>query len=735
MQRLGRKRIINLIFFLALTAMVGCSILSYQLIQTQWNSNRWVIHSYRVIEAANQVLFGLIEAERQEQSFLNSGTQEYLLAYQAGVSDVRLGLSKMKQLTVDNPLQQNRIAKLQPEIETTIHSLATIAKGYQSSRKEQSISTILSVEEQASINNIKTQLLDFKYEERMILEKRNDIALQDGMRTNLLMIVTACLSAIFLILSYLLLTIQEQNYIRDQMRINRELERQNKLAQEATRLKSEFLANMSHELRTPLNAVIGFSELMQDGEGGPVTKLQHEFLTDILSSAKHLLRLINDVLDLSKVEAGRMDFHPEVINLRNLVEEVEEILQPMITQKKINFASLVDADLSIAYLDPGRLKQVIYNYLTNALKFTPELGSVQIHIKPDSSTTLRIEVEDNGIGIKPADMKRLFVEFEQLDASATKKYPGTGLGLALTKRIVEAQGGEVGVTSILGKGSIFFATLPLTQKMDLPADAIPETTNVIPTIRAKKRIQNVLVIEDNQNDLEWIANILTLHGYAIETAQNGKSAIEYANNQIFDLITLDLMLPDINGYEVLRHIRQSINLNTPVVVITAATDRGQSMGFLVSDYLVKPVNKEQLMTALYQVGIMPNKGHKVLVVDDDPNALKLVTYLLDGEGFELTCAIDPKQGLVIAGELNPDVIVLDLLMPGISGFEFLRYLHQRGIATNVPIIVWTAKDLTQEERDFLESSVQGIVLKSIADSTEELLRAIKNLTQHSDSKG
>ncbi|MGA2328666.1 MAG: PAS domain S-box protein [Bryobacteraceae bacterium] len=241
---------------------------------------------------------------------------------------------------------------------------------------------------------------------------------------------------------------------------NKELEQQNRRVREASRVKNEFLANMSHELRSPLNGVIGFTELMHDGKLGPVSVEHQEYLGDILSSAKHLLQLINDMLDLAKVESGRIEFRPEPVALVKLVREVADVLRAIAAQKRIALEADVPPELNAALLDPARFKQVLYNYLSNALKFTPEDGRVRVQIRPEGAGEFRLEVEDNGIGIAAGEIPNLFTEFRQLDTSAAKKYQGSGLGLALTKRIVEAQGGRVGVDSQPGQGSVFFAVLP-----------------------------------------------------------------------------------------------------------------------------------------------------------------------------------------------------------------------------------------------------------------------------------
>src|SRR5665213_342843 len=249
--------------------------------------------------------------------------------------------------------------------------------------------------------------------------------------------------------------------IRDMTERKRQLEEQNRRMQETNRLKSEFLANMSHELRTPLNAIIGFSELMYHEKVGPISPDHKEYLGDILTSGRHLLQLINDVLDLTKIEAGKMEFRPEMMDLAKVTGEVKDILRGLAGTKKIQVESEIDPALSRVVLDSSKFKQVLYNYLSNAIKFTPEAGKIVIRLKPEGGHQFRLEVEDTGIGVSEKDIPKLFSEFQQLDAGTGKKYAGTGLGLALIKRIVEAQNGIVGVKSELGKGSVFFAVFPL----------------------------------------------------------------------------------------------------------------------------------------------------------------------------------------------------------------------------------------------------------------------------------
>jgi len=496
--------------------------------------------------------------------------------------------------------------------------------------------------------------------------------------------------------------------ITDRRRLEDMREEQNRRLQEASRLKSEFLANMSHELRTPLNGIIGFAELMHDGKVGPVSAAHKEYLGDILASSRHLLQLINDILDLAKVESGKMEFRPEPIEVARLVGEVRDILRTLASEKRIEVHSDVDRRVATVVADPAKLKQVLYNYLSNALKFTPEEGRVTIRVREEGAREFRVEVEDTGIGIRPEDIDKLFVEFRQLDASAAKKYSGTGLGLALTRRIIEAQGGRVGVSSTPGVGSVFFSVLPRTPR----ALAEPDPTPRAGATRAGA--PSVLVIEDDPRDCAWLAHTLAGAGYSVESAPTAATALARCRTQRFDAITLDLLLPDGSGLEVLKTIRAAgPNRDTPVIVVTVVAEKGTGAGFYVHDILVKPVLGEQLLASLKRAQLAPDNSRPILVVDDDAQALKLADKTLHQLGYRAICRSDAKTALQAARQQRPAAVILDLVMPKIDGFEFLKRLRQSAAGRRTPVIVWTVKDLTQKERQRLEASAQAIMLKSL----------------------
>jgi PAS domain S-box-containing protein len=511
-----------------------------------------------------------------------------------------------------------------------------------------------------------------------------------------------------------------QKTLAEQLRTkNEELQAQNCRIEEATRAKSEFLANMSHELRTPLNGIMGFAEIMHDGKVGPISPQHREYLEDILNSGRHLLQLINDVLDLSKVEAGKMEFKPEPVVPELIVREVCNIVRTLAAQKRIRLTTAVDPALIRMVADARSLKQILYNYLSNAIKFTPDEGTVTVRLKTEDQDHFRIEVEDNGIGIKPEDLNRLFLEFQQLDFSPAKKYSGTGLGLVLTKRIVEAQQGMVGVKSTPGQGSLFYAVLPWIS--GVAGELMDEEKSAV-TLSATPLI---LVVEDDAKDRAWLALELSRAGYSVEPVATGAEALIRCRDKRFDAIMLDLMLPDMSGRAVLGGIRErGLNLDTPVIIVTVLAHKGIWTGYEVKEILPKPVSPDEILRALRVCGVEPRNREPILVVDDDESALKLADKTLRELGYRPLCSQDVASALRAASTERPAAVVLDLVIPESNGFEFLQHFRKTSEGRRTPVIVWTAKDLTDAERRHLQSAADSIVVKS--DMTDELLREIKN---------
>jgi len=525
---------------------------------------------------------------------------------------------------------------------------------------------------------------------------------------------------------YLLVSkdITAQKALEEELRRkNEELVEQYHRVQEANRLKSEFLANMSHELRTPLNGIIGFAELMHGGKVGPVSDPHKEYLGDILTSSRHLLQLINDVLDLARVEAGRMEFNPEPVDLAKIVGEVRDGLRTMAATKRIQVKMEIDPGLTGVTGDQAKLKQLLYNYLSNALKFTPDGGQVTVRVLPEQADTYRIEVEDTGIGIRPEDLGRLFVEFQQLDAGAAKKYQGTGLGLALTKRIVEAQSGKVGVRSAPGTGSVFFAVLPRVfwAERESPARSSARPDAAPPVANGPA----VLIIDDDPRERAWLMKTLGGAGYAVEAAASGAEAVARCREKAFSAITLDLLLPDMKGWDVLKAIRaEARNRNVAVIVVTMVADQGVLADQRADGALVKPVRSEELLAALQRIGVRPDGDGAVLVVDDDLGALKIMGAALAEMGYRPVCMPDGESGLAAAAKERLRAVVLDLRMPGMNGLEFLDRFRRTDNGSRTPVIVWTGADLTAQDKSRLKKAAQAVVVKG-RDGVKPLLKELQ----------
>ncbi|HEY6513786.1 MAG TPA: response regulator [Burkholderiaceae bacterium] len=483
------------------------------------------------------------------------------------------------------------------------------------------------------------------------------------------------------------------------------LEAENRQIQEANRLKNEFLANMSHELRTPLNAVIGFADILRASGAHLPEEKRGDYLGHIASSGRHLLRLINDVLDLSKVESGRFDLLPEPVLLQQVADEVAGVLRAEAARKDVQLQMQIDPALTDLVLDPARLRQMIYNLLSNAIKFTGAGGRVVMRAMPQGERELRIEVEDNGIGIAHADQPKLFRQFQQVHSGLAKTHPGTGLGLALTRHLAELHGGSVGVRSTPGVGSVFHLVLPRRLRA---AAARADAAGEPPAPDAP----TVLVIEDDRADQTELARILRAAGYQVEVAGTAQQALQMAATRRYDAITLDLLLPDRSGLEVLNEVRAGgFNSEVPVVVITMVTQASALAGIVVSDVLTKPIRQHEVNAALRRLRRSDGRALRVLVVDDDPVALEQMAATLQTLGMTALLAPSGALALEALDRQAPDAMVLDLLMQGMNGFDLLHELRQRPHLESLPVFVWTQMRLSADELATLSRSARAVVDK------------------------
>jgi len=479
-------------------------------------------------------------------------------------------------------------------------------------------------------------------------------------------------------------------------------------AEEANRLKTQFLANMSHELRTPLNSIINFAYLLSMGIEGDTTPGQLDLLTRIDEAGRHLLGLINDILDLAKIEAGRLELMLEDVDLHEMLEGVMSTAVGLLRGKPIELTREVPDQLPLVRGDRTRIRQVLLNLLSNSAKFTAQ-GHIIVRANADTQW-VTLSVEDTGIGIAPEDLPRAFAEFVQIDGGMTRQVGGTGLGLPISKRFVEMHGGKMWAESAPNVGSTFYFTLPCAnaEPIPLPSDNLPSEARV-------------LIIDDDPDSRDTIEHQLANH-YHVFKLNDSRQVVERAQELAPDVIVLDVMMPHQDGWEVLKALKaHSATQDIPVIMCSVLHEQQLALSLAADDYLVKPVDRELLRHLLARLA---PPGGKVLAVDDDPNALEIVRRMLDGMTYVVSTAQDGLSGLQAARTQGPDVVVLDLMMPGLSGFEVLSALRADQATAQLPVIIVTAKDLTREEYDQLQAGAAALLQKGQF-TAEELVNAVR----------
>ncbi len=505
-----------------------------------------------------------------------------------------------------------------------------------------------------------------------------------------------------------------------------EIENKNRELERADQMKSEFLANMSHELRTPLNAIIGFSELLQEQFYGPLTAEQAEYLGNIHTAGEHLLGLINDILDLSKIEAGRMELDLEEIDLPATLAASLTIVKEKAHNRGVRLT--MDAgDVTTISADARKLKQILFNLLSNAVKFTPQGGTVSVTARRDGEMA-EIAVADTGIGISAEDQAKLFREFTQVDGSLSRRHEGTGLGLALTKRLVELHGGTITVTSAPGEGSTFTVRLPIVAaseaaggRLQVEGDTAPamqpSTQHSALSTQHSREAQPplILVIEDDEQTAALIVAYLESAGYRTARATNGEEGLQKARELRPDGITLDVMMPVMDGWTFLEAAGADPALRAiPVIVLSLANDLSHGFSLGASAVLSKPVRRDELYQALANAHLTApaSAPARVLVIDDDPKAVDLVADYLASFGHHVSKAYGGAHGIDLAEREHPDLVILDLMMPEVNGFMVVERLRANPRTADIPIIILTAKIVSAEERQRLNGHIVAVAEKS-----------------------
>ncbi len=499
-------------------------------------------------------------------------------------------------------------------------------------------------------------------------------------------------------------------------RLFREIEAKSRELEVAGRHKSEFLANMSHELRTPLNAIIGYSEMLQEEAADLGTDAFVPDLKKINAAGKHLLELINAVLDLSKIEAGKMELYLEDFDVAGMVNDIAAVIQPLAEKNSNRLEVHCDERVGTMRADLTKVRQALFNLLSNACKFT-ERGTVSLAVAREAGANgdwVSFAVSDTGIGMTPEQMTRLFEEFSQADASVTRKYGGTGLGLALSRRLARMMGGDITVASEAGRGSTFTIRLPVTVAESQTEPAAPSP--------APESASTVLVIDDEAVVRDLMQRFLAKEGFRIVTAAGGEDGLRLARELRPDAITLDVMMPGMDGWSVLSALKADAETaDIPVVMLTIVDDRNLGYALGAADYLTKPIDRERLAAVLKKY----RRDLPILVVDDDPVLRELLRRILEKEGYAVLEAENGRVGMERM-RLSPGLILLDLMMPEMDGFEFVAELRRHEAWRATPVVVVTAKELTDEDRQRLNGYVEKILEKG-AYTRDALLSEVRDL--------
>jgi len=494
----------------------------------------------------------------------------------------------------------------------------------------------------------------------------------------------------------------------------------------ATRLKDEFLASMSHELRTPLNAILGLSEALQEEVYGPLTDRQQRSLSTIEQSGKHLLELITEILDLSKIESGKMELQIAPVSLQNLCESSLAFVKQQAHQKKIELRSKVSQGLSEIELDERRIRQVLVNLLSNAVKFTPEGGKVGLEVEanPDSEI-LQFRVIDTGIGIAPENIDKLFKPFVQLDSSLSRRYAGTGLGLALVRRIAELHGGSVCLESEIGKGSQFTVSLPWREAANKILSETEQAELQLPSIH------QALIVEDSDAAAKHVARYLGELGSAAFIHPQGEGAVEAALRLNPEVIVLDLLLPNLSGWEVLAQLKTEPHTqNIPVLVISVMDERSRALALGASEYLLKPISRKQLQSALSKIlstepkgsdntalVVMPEQQRElplILLAEDNESNIATMTDYLEIQGYQVSLARNGIEAVQLAKQQKPDLILMDIQMPEMDGLEATRRIRTEADLDTIPIVAITALAMPGDREQCLAAGATDYLTKPVS---------------------
>jgi signal transduction histidine kinase/CheY-like chemotaxis protein len=496
-------------------------------------------------------------------------------------------------------------------------------------------------------------------------------------------------------------------------------------AMSANRAKGQFLANMSHELRTPLNAIIGYSEIIQEDIRGLGQEALSADVAKIQSAGRHLLSLINEVLDLSKIEAGKMEVYIEQFEIKELLEDIITNTAPLVVKNNNKLKVVEDGRPGLMTADMTKIRQILLNLVSNASKFTKD-GNITLEVARENINEIewiKFSITDSGIGMTEGHLDQLFSPFEQGDLSTTRKYGGTGLGLTISKYFTEMMGGKIEVNSIPGEGSQFTVYIPAVitaaqpeeiKHKEIEADPVDFRQKLASTVKSDRRskICTVLVIDDDASVRDMIARYMTKDGFRVEVAASGREGLQLAKKLNPDVITLDVMMPSMDGWSVLKELKNNeATTHIPVIMLSMIDDRTLGFALGATDYLTKPINWKRMSTVIKQ-SVRNLVGKHVLIVEDDLPAQEMTRRMLEKEGLKVITCVNGLEAVEQVRKNKPDLILLDLMMPVMDGFEFMKELKENEEWKTIPVVILTAADISASERKLLQGSVQKIIRKA-----------------------
>jgi signal transduction histidine kinase/DNA-binding response OmpR family regulator/HAMP domain-containing protein len=507
-------------------------------------------------------------------------------------------------------------------------------------------------------------------------------------------------------------------------RLFHEIEENGRQLEEASKHKSQFLANMSHELRTPLNAIIGVTEMLREDAGDLDRQDEIEPLDRVLRAGRHLLGLINDILDLSKIEAGKMEIHIEEFGIAPLIEDAVKTIETLAAKNDNRLVVDCPPTVGVMQADQTRVRQALLNLLSNGNKFT-ERGTVTVRAERHQEAGrdwITMAVSDTGIGMTPEQVAKLFRDFSQADSSTTRKYGGTGLGLAISRRFCQMLGGDITVESEPGRGSTFTIHLPASVAGEAPTPI--HQASPVPSVKAGPgNAPLILIIDDDATVRDVVGRFLEREGFSVAKANGGKEGLRLARELHPVAVTLDIMMPDLDGWTVLAAIKGDPDLvDLPVVLMTIVDEKNRGYALGAADYLVKPVDRQKLIDVLH--ALCGSAGRRLLMVDDDDLERRQMRTALEQQGWTVTEASDGRDALARLNEGRPDLIILDLMMPEMDGFEFLEEMRRKDEWRGIPVVVVTARDLTDADRNRLNGGVERIIQKTDRD---DMLREVRSV--------